>query len=297
MIWKPSKALGLATGLLMLLTLAGIQVLILQSLSEQDAGVSAFLTALQSLIFLPLLVRWLGSFYRLATLSYDLDAEYLVIRCGWTLHRIPLGTVQQVMHGREVHLDDSFGGIGWPGCLMGSVHAEDLGTLTICSTEPIERQIVLVTDAGCYGISPTDASEFTSSLNTARSAVAQASDQPRVVRSGIAAWPVWSDRGFWITVSVALVANILLYGAISTHFAVLPERFSFWGAGPQQAMRIVPKAHLFLLPMAGTVMVAANALLGILVHRRERIAARILAVASLGLQIPLWTAVLSVLIR
>jgi len=297
MIWKPSKTLGLLVGLLMLLTLVGVQVLLVHSLCAQEAGVSAYLTALQLLIFLPLLIRWLGSYYGLITLSYDVDSESLVIHCGLTHYRVPLGSIRDVLPGHDVRMSESFRGVGWPGYLAGRAQLERLGNIIVCSTEPIERQTVIVTDSGCYGISPREVPGFLSALESERSSTVQGRAEPQVIKAGLAAWPVWRDRGFWITVCIALLANLLLFGAVSSRYDMLPQRFSVWGSTGQDATRVVAKEDLYLLPVAGTAMLMANTLVGLLVHRRERVAAHILAACSFCMQAPLWTAVLSVLNR
>lgn len=296
MVWKPSKALGLVVGVILLLTLLASDAFLLESLSRQPLGLGAFFTGLLLLLSLPMLALWCYGFYGLVTLRYEVDRNALVISSGLRREIIPLPAIQQVLRGSEITLTQGFRGLGWPGYLLGHAQVKDGGILRVHSTEPIARQVVIITPSLCYGISPREPEAFIQDLRARQALgpvrqVAQSSE-----RTAWLAWPVWRDTWFWILAILALVASAALFGLVLGRYGSLPERLPlrfFRG----EVERVAAKSGLLLLPSIGGVTWVVNTLLGWWLHQKERLGAYLLVTTALLIHLLLWPSVLAILGR
>jgi len=295
MFWKPAKTFGLVIGLFILLTIGGVEAFLLRSILAQDPGLSAYITGLLPVLSVPLLGLWIYWYYGLATMRYYLDRNALVVACGATRHIIPLTAIQSIRPGADVALSEAFHGIGWPGCLMGAARTREGAEMVVCSTEPMDRQLIVVTEDRCYGISPAQTERFLEEWAAQQALGPVRRVQHETAHLPFAALPVWRDRAFWAALLVGLVASVALSGIISGRYGALPDRIALHLNPQQAAFRIVAKADMYLFPAIGILMALANGAAGIVVHRRERLAAHLLAATSVGLQAPLWIVTLSVL--
>jgi len=296
MFWKPAKSLGLAVGLVILLSIAAISAFLLQSALSQEPSMSAFVTGVFFLLSLPLMVLWGRSYYGLLTLRYYMDRNVLIILHGAMRYIIPLETIERIVPGSELSVTEGFRGVGWPGYLTGVVQA-GLGRVLVNSTEPLERQLVVVTPEGNYGLSPRNPERFLDEFAAHRSQSPARRVPQRALCLPFAALPVWRDRRFWLTLGAALVMNVALFGLISGRYAYLPERFPMYLNPQREAYRIISRAEIYRLPAIGTVLLIMNGVIGGFLHRRERLAAYLLAAMSVVLQGPLWVAIFGVLSR
>ncbi len=297
MFWKPAKAFGLTIGLLLLLASAGAVVYLWQSTVAQDPGPSAYVTGLLFAVSASLVALGIYWIYGLATMRYYLDRNALVIGCGTARHIIPIDAIRSIVPGTDVPLTGRLRGISWPGCLMGTGQTRDHGPLVTYSTEPHERQLVIITDSLCYGISPRQSEAFLAAYASQRElGPLRRVQQDRAVIP-LAALPIWKDRAFWGAMIAGLLASLALFGLISSRFGSLPDRLPLYLSPQREAFRIVGKAELYLIPAIGAIIVLVNSIVGMVVHRRERLAAWLLAAVTACLQAPLWIAALSVLGR
>jgi len=297
MFWKPAKAFGLIVGLLILCATVGIVVYLARSTFAQEPGPSAYITGLFLALATPLLAVETYWLYGLATMRYYLDRNALVISCGMTRHIVPLDAIQAVVPGTDAPAPTGFRGVGWPGCLMGTSELQDRGTLVIYSTEPHDRQLLVVTDAACYGISPARPQAFLAEYATQRALGPLRRVQQERAMVRLAALPIWKDRAFWAGMGVSLLASLVLFGIISTRFDALPDRLALYLSPQREAFRIVGKEELYYFPVIGMVIVMTNTVAGMLVHQKERLAAWLLSAVTTCLQAPLWAVALSVLGR
>jgi len=296
MLWKPSKALGLIVGVILLLTLLGSATFLLESLRRQPLGLGAFLTGLLLLCSLPLLAILLYGLYGLITLRYELDRNALVISSGLRREVIPLPAVQRVLHGSEIKVVQGFRGLGWPGYLVGRVRMEGDQVLLVHGTEPLARQVVIVTEARCYGISPRAPEAFIQELQ-ARQALGPVREvAQRSEHVAWLAWPVWRDRWFLGLVVLSLLASAALFGLVLGRYGSLPERLPlrfFRG----EVERVAAKSGLLLLPSIGGLTWVVNTLLGWWLHQKERLGAYLLVTTALLIHLLLWPSVLAILGR
>jgi hypothetical protein len=297
MVCKPDKALGLGIGLVVMLVIVGMGAFLLQSMVGQPPGLNLYVMALLFVLSLPLLILWLYWYYGLATLRYTMDRNALVIACGASRYVVPMAAIRRVVRGDEVELSQGFHGVGWPGYLMGSMRLKELGLVLVASTEPLQRQLVVVTDRMAYGISPPRPEQFLADL-AARQALGPLHPAEQTVEyvSFVAA-PIWRDRWFWGMLLLAFVANAALFGFIALRYPTLPERLPLHFDARGMVSRMGFKAGLLVVPTIGALSLAANSVLGMILHARERLAAYLLAGMAVVLQVVLWGAALGILGR
>lgn len=292
MFWKPARALGLVVGLVILLTIVGVQIFLVQSVLGQPPGLSAYLTALLLLCSVPLLVLCIHWYYGLLTLRYYMDRNALVILSGAERHIVPMGEIRRIAHGRDFKAGENIHGIGWPGYLKGTATLGDLGRVMVHATEPLDRQLIVVTDRGCYGISPRDVERFLDEFESRRALGPLRRVEARVAYLPYATLPVWRDRALWGALLAAAVVNVILFGVVSGRYSALPERFPLPFGAQREALRIISRGDLYLLPGIGAIALLLNGVLAAAVHGRERLGAYVLAASAALLQLPLWLATL-----
>ncbi len=297
MTWKPAKTLGFIVGLIFILTLLGIDFFLVRTLFIQEIGLNFYVTALLLVLSVPLLVLWCHWFYGFISLRYYLDRNGLIILGGGYRHVVPMDSIRSIVRGDQVTLAQGFRGVGWPGYLMGRMWLKELGPLITHSTEPLERQLIIITDSVCYGISPKEEERFLEDfpLRQALGPIHKLAEETE--RSPLMALHVWRDRWFWGLVGLGFVACTALFGLVFSRYGGLPDRIPIRLTVLGEADWISTKDRLFLIPAIGALAFLANGLFGLIVHRFERLAAYLLGICTLLIQSVLWLAILRILLR
>lgn len=104
-------------------------------------------------------------------------------------------------------------------------------------------------------------------------------------RRSVAATSVLGDLGLRVAVSVAVLANLTVYGYVWTAIPGLPELMPLHYNGVGVVDLIGRPAELLRLPGIGTVVLGANLALAFALHRAERPAAHILLWTALAVQL------------
>ena len=291
MAFEPAKTLGLVVGLIILLTIVAVDLFLIDWTLRQHFDLGSYLTGLLLVFSLPLLALLGYWYYGLLALRYYLDRNALVIGCGAFRRVVPLDSIVSIVPGSQVTVSRGFRGIGWPGYLRGRMRLRGLGVILVHSSEPLDRQLVVVTRSGCYGISPQDTQLFSEALWVRRTLGPTRVVERTVELEPIAALSIWRDRWFWAIIALAFVADAALFGYIARVYALLPARMLLRFRAHGEIGRIVPKTSLLLVSGIGAFTLGINAGLGFLIHRHERLAAYLLVVLSLAIQPILWWAV------
>ena len=295
MVWRPAKALGLLVGLVIVATIIGIDVLLVQGMLHSQIGIDLFFVGLMLFLSLPLLTLWLYWYHDLLTLAYKLDRNALVISCGTYRHVIPMGSIKRILRGSEVQVSREFRGIAWPGYLSGRMRLRGLGTLITLSTETLERQIIVVTGSVCYGISPKDPERFLEDYAVRASLGPIRETRQEVVYGRVMGAPVWRDRPYWAIALLALLANLALFGFILQRYPLLPDRIPLHFNAQSQVDRVAAKGWLLMVPAIGTLTWGCNVVVGSLLHLCERPGAYLFTSVALCVQVLLWLASLDIL--
>ncbi|MHB0857409.1 MAG: PH domain-containing protein [Anaerolineae bacterium] len=295
MVWKPAKRLGLVVGLIILIAILAVEAFLLQGMIGQSIGLNLFFTGLLFVLGLPVLGLWVYWYYGLLKLSYQMDRNALLIDCGSPRHRIPMDSIQGIVPGRDVAIAQGFRGVGWPGYMMGQTHLEDSRPLLVCSTEPLDQVLVVLTDSTCYAISPPDAERFVEGFNR-RKALEPIHAMPQAVEyAPVADWSIWRDYRFWALLATAFLLNAILAGIIASVYQGLPERIPLHFDALGRTDRISAKSGLLVLPAIGTLALVVNGVIGFVVHRWERLASYLAVAMVVLVQCVLWFAVKGVL--
>jgi hypothetical protein len=295
MVWKPTKVLGAIVGLIILLTIVGVDGFLIENMLHQGLSLNLYFTALLFILSLPIVAVWLYWYIGFLTLRYHMDRNALTISSATGRQIVPLQAIQRIMPGAELTVSQNFRGIGWPGYLKGTMRLKGLGMVKVHSTEPLERQLVVVTDTRSYGISPLRRQQFLEDFAARRSLGPMRELQPQVEQPRLVTWAFWHDRWLWTILLVALLANGALFGMISARWGNLPERIPLHFDAQGIVDRIDSKGGLLVVPIIGALTLFVNTLLGVLLHRQERLGAFLLAFSALGIQCVLWIATLGIL--
>jgi len=105
---------------------------------------------------------------------------------------------------------------------------------------------------------------------------------------------LWHDRLYQVCLAGVLLANLGLFVYLVARFANLPDPLPLHFDATGLPDRIESKNGIFALPIIGITVWFLNTGLGILLHRRERAAALLLAIGALGVQILMWFAVINI---
>ena len=283
MLIVPPRRLGaLVGGLLVLVTLLLDVFWVWQVINWPIT----FLTFVQSVLVL-LSLPWLGLLaywlYGLFTLQYHLDRNRLFIHWGPTWQIIPLPEIERVEIGPRLASPLRYRGAWWPGYWSGHGQVVDVGLTLFYATSPAARQVILLTPALAYAISPPDPEAFLREFELRRDMgptqlLEQSSHQP-----GFAGWTFWADRAAQgLLVSGSLMA-VALFGRLCWHYASLPEQIDYIG-------RIGQRSGLFALPVIGLLVLAMNLVLGFLLYRRERVGAYLVWGSVAAVHVLLWLA-------
>ncbi len=295
MVWNPPKRVGLASALIVGGSLASIAWVFVRGLFRQPLDLGFYGTLLASLAATALLVVWAYRTAALISLRYRLDRNALIIEAWPRRYVIPLDAVQRVLLGQDLPSLPWHAGLRWPGFALGRVNVEGFPPLYLLGTEPPSRQIILLTARGAYGLSPRERERFLQALAAHRRLGRLREVHEGIEQAPILSWPIWRDRAFWGTVLLALAANLLLLGFILWRYPALPERLALQFGPEGEIYRVGAKVGLFAVPSIGAASVLVNALLGFIVHRRERPASLLLGGTSLAVQGVLWLAALGIL--
>jgi hypothetical protein len=295
MNWKPNRILGTIIGLVIILTIAGIAAYLAFSTFSQPFGLSFFFTGLFFILSLPLLGIVSYWFYGLVTLTYRLDRSQLLIICGNWRYTIPLASIARITSGSQLPVPKAFRGVGWPGYLMGHYQTVDGSILLTHSTEPLERQLVIITPQGSYGISPREINAFVAEIRIMLAEGATRIVLERRELAPLSALPIWHDLWFWSGALLGAVANFILWGLVASLYSGLPNRLPLHFDPRGRVDLVGPREGLLIVPLIGSMTALVNSFLGLVVHHRERFAVYLLLGVNLLVQIMSWIAALRII--
>lgn len=221
------------------------------------------------------LVPWLVYNLRnLTRLSYALDRNAFVIRCGDLSEVVPMGDVQHLVPAKDITSRLKVRRGPLPGWWIGTGRHASLPGIRFYANAPLDRQVVLVTPETGYAISPYDLEAFQEAFEQRHNmrptqAVQAARLEPPIMRAAFLRDRV--ARGLLV---IALLVNIALFAAAAARFPALsgsvPLHFNVLGA----ADRFGSPSQVFLPAVIGLAVLLVNAVLGAALYRAgDRLAA------------------------
>ncbi len=244
------------------------------------------------LLTLPAIGVILVGVAELRSASYSVDRNAIVIHWGRVVQVIPLPEVEGILQGIGRGHVSRFRGLRWPGFWRGRGWISGLGSVHFYCTAAADRQLVILTAAGAYAISPADPDKFMDLYATQRGmgvteVVEQRLEQPRVLHRGLLRDPA---AGLLLGLGGAL--NLLVVAVLAARYGGLPHTLTLHVDQAGVADRVGGAEQLFLLLGVGTLVWLANGALGAVIYGRwgERMAAYLLWGGAALVQILLWVA-------
>jgi hypothetical protein len=275
------------------------------SLVVYDGGVFLLGLAFSLSLFLYGMLCYLA--FCAFSISYGLDQDSLTMRCGPSLVRVPLASIEQV-HGSG----DTPGGpvtVRWkvvggvvPGYVVGEGRSPQLGRVLSMATVPPARQVWVVTRGMAYGLSPEYPDRFVQVLN-ARLEDEDESPGPtpatrmrwsRLLDMGLG---LWSDRMARTLLLLGLALNVLLWGYLSLVYTQLPGQLALHWNAQAQVDRIGDPVELLDLPLFGLGVWLFNTIAARVVLRRERAATIFLLAGGVAAQVFFFAGALSIVLK
>lgn len=306
MTWRAKFSMGGLIGLLVIVSIFGLDALLLnlllsESIREQQITFVTFLLGVVVLLSLPVLLLAIYHTVSLVTLRYRLDRNGVFVRwlgTGWlgSEQIIPIRDIQQILPGGQLGgAVVRRRGLRWPGHERGVGMVPGIGRTRFLASQPLNQQLLLITPGSAFGISPRDPEGFLKAFRARKELgpnrlLEQESRQARWLT-----WPLWKDSTAWTLLGAAAAINLGLFGYLAALFPALdfqlPLHFNRLG----QADRIGTKIELFDLPIIGLIILGTNLILGLALYRRERAGSYFLWGASAAVQALFWLAAVSII--
>jgi hypothetical protein len=294
-VWRPLPSAGgrigiaAAAGSLLVAVAAGWWV------TWQPIGWGLFaglVLAVVSLALSILFALWTLGYY---SLHYVLGPDSL--RIVWLLREdvIPYGAINAVYAGHRLAEPLRVRGVVWPGNYVGRARARNLGMLQVFATTLDRPELtILLTELGGYVVSAP--AEFRTLLVERLEATR---DEPATdlrtagLRAGVSR--AAADRWLLACLGIALLLLLAMLGAIIARYETLPELLALQLDPLGQPVAMRSRFELFSLPGIGAVVLLVDVLLGMVLHPRDALAARLVWTAPVLVQIALAVALLRTL--
>ena len=293
MYYQPPRGLGLLVGAVMTLWAAAVALVLLNNGLTVEPGLWWFASYLGALLAGGLAVLYGYWTYALATLSYAVDRNGLVITWGPTRQVIPLDAIERLVPGTAVGVPP-VRGISWWGHHVGGTHIERIGDVLFYSTHQAPEQVLYVmTSERNYAISVEDPAAFAQEIQIRQDLGPTARLAHHVERSGTAMQPFWSDRRALALATVALIAGALVWAQIAARYGMLPPTLElhFPPSDPQPIVTVTSRDAIFQLSRTASLILGVNIVLGAALHAWDRVAGYVLLFAATVVQVAFLAAV------
>ena len=282
-VWlAPARRRGVLTGLLLTTAAAALALFALSTfllryphpLAAPLAGLAVLAVAAAGVLGV-----WTAC---LATLRYALWDDAVFVLWAGRLYRIPLGSVTDVVAGWDTGRLTALRGLVWAGSGLGRAVSERLGPVCLLATDRAPDQLLfLVTPEAVFGLTIAPDNSFAALIRDRRRALRPlAGGSPRAYRDGWLALALWQDTFFWATYGLAGAAVCAFWAvALGLGARLIPSQPIHL-----RSMRLDRPDDLLALVAIGAVLWLMDLLVGALLHPWEPVAARLLALAGLLVQ-------------
>jgi len=287
MRFRPRRWPGVLAGAGLALLFLAVDVWLVRRIAGRTPDLVSLLLGLLGLLTLPVLAAIGYGLYGLLSLAYDMNRNRLLIRWASSEEVIPMGHVIRVVEGSQLLDCVRWRGMRWPGHMIGRGEVEGPEGVPVLSfaTEPLRRQLLLITPGLAYAISPFDREGFLAALAVRRQmgAVQQVLQEAR--HPHLLTWSLWGDRKLWWLILAGVVANGALFAYLCWRYAALPPLIPLHFDRLGQADRIGARAELFRLPVIGLLALLLDGVLSGVLHPRHRVASYLLLGGAVMVQV------------
>ena len=285
MRYRPRRAPGLAIGGLISLWALGAGLLLLVLARGQEPGPAAFLAWGGAAAALLLAPAFAFQAWSLATLSYAIDRNALVIRFGPSQQVIPLGSIERLVAGEAAGVP-RVRGLDWWGCHVGRARLERIGPVLFYSAHRSPAEVLyVVTQEQTYALSVADPEGFAREILRRQELGPTAPLQHHARHGALAPLALWNDPLARALAAAALAAAALAWLQLALRYGAAPEAIALpWRAAAGAGEPLAPRPALIEAPQAATAILAASLVLAALLHHRERVAGYLVLAAATAVQ-------------
>ncbi len=291
MHYQPPRALGLLVGTLLTLWSAGVAVLLANSGIAADEGWQVFITFLGATLAGALAVLFAFWTYSLATISYLLDRNGLVIAWGPTRQIVPLRAIRRLVPASSVGVP-RIRGVSWWGHHVGQGDVAQIGNVLFYSTHQTSDQVLyVVTAEKNYAISVEDPEAFAREVLMRQELGPTAEVTHHVERSGASLESFWADpRARWLA-AAAVIGLALVWAQIALRYGSIPEREPLHFPVNDTVVSSQGREAILELPRTATFLLAADLILGVILHSWDRMAGYVLFAAAVAVEVGIFAAI------
>jgi hypothetical protein len=282
----------LVVGAVLVLWSGGVAFLLLNAGISGASGWFVFLTYAGGLFALGLCAVFAYWTYSLATLSYAMDRNGLVISWGPVRQIVPLQAIERLVPGTSAGVPRVHG-ISWWGHHVGNAEVGRLGNVLFYSAHQAPEQVLYVcTTERNYAISIEDAEAFAEQVQTRQDLGPTAEVAHRVERTGPLLETITTDRRARLLLLAAVGAAALVWAQIALRYDSLPAalELNFPPTSERSVITVTGREAILELPRTATLLLALNLVLGVVAHAWDRMAGYLLLGAATAVQVAMFVA-------
>jgi len=280
--FKPLRSREGWYGLLVCLALLAASGLLITIVARRPISGLSFVLVMLVLLSLPIMLFVAYRSWGCFSLEYRVDRDGVTMIWGPLRQAVPMAQIERIVRGA------SCGGIRrwpWPAPYAASRTIREEKPLFCYASRPPAEQLLLMTSAADYGISPADADGFLAALQE-RHLLGPARTLPTQPRfSALWQWRFWKDHVAQGLLLAGLLLCLAVFGFLAFRFPALPEQVALHFNVLDQPDRLGPRLGLFIVPLIGLLSYAVNAVWGGAVYRRQRLAALIMWGGAVSVQV------------
>lgn len=237
--------------------------------------------------------------YGYYSMRYGFDGDSLVIRSLWLREIVPLGQIDGILGGKRLGARARVEGIAWRGISIGRLAATDLVKPRVYGTTLAPSAVLIASTPGrAYAITPADLDGFKSELIRRLESFSpeeiETAPEPSVEGSMLPTASLLGDRiGASIAAACAVVL-VLSFAYVAIKLPGLPESLPLHFSTSGLPDYVVPRLDAFRLPLVGALFLGVNLVAATVAHAWQKDAGRVLAGATLLVELALLGALVRV---
>jgi hypothetical protein len=231
-------------------------------------------------------------------LTYTLTDRALAIAWFGHVTNVPYGVIDGIYTGQRLVGMATPTVPVWPGIYVGPGRARGIGRLRFYATSPDPAALTLITlEHGGVVVSARNPHDFRTALieriqqlDDGTGSLTVSREPPRTVP-----WSALFDAWFAASAAAGLVLLLGMLAVLGLGFESLPFEIPMRFDATGDPSQIAPRTDLLRLPLIGLLLLVADWALGIWVHPRDRLLARVLWLGGAVLQAVLLIALVRLL--
>jgi Protein of unknown function (DUF1648)/Bacterial PH domain len=211
---------------------------------------------------------------------------------------VPYGAIQGIYTGQRLSGHATARLPGWPGINVGPARVRGLGRLRFFATSTDQSLLTFITlEHGGVIVSAHDPAEFRAALidhveQHEQFAPAEAPSTWQQKGPTEAPWTAVADAWLPTCIAVGTLVLLVLLASVGLRYDALPDQVALHFDAAGDTSQIGPKSDLLRLPLLGAVCLLVNWVIGVGIHNRERVLARLLWLGGAMVQLVLLVGVL-----